>query len=371
MRIKSDKKRNRLHAEAERNSYSEMILFDSDYTEGAHPSILKLLSETNMEQTCGYGEDEYCEKAARRLKELCAAPDADVHFITGGTQTNLTLITAALRPHQGVISADTGHIAVHESGAIEASGHKVLTLPDDSGKISAQQILRFCEDHYRDETREHMVQPGLVYLSQPTELGTLYSARELADIRSVCDRFGLFLYIDGARCGYGLAAEGADFTLPLLAELCDAFYIGGTKVGALFGEALLILHPALKKDFRYILKQRVGRLAKGRILGLQFLALFSDDTYFRISRHADQLACRLRDALTVCGCPFLIRSDTNQQFPVLPDSVLEKLRQKYGFSYWQRTDETHSAVRFCTSWATREEDVDMLIRDITALLKEA
>lgn len=346
-----------------------MIRFDSDYTEGAHPSILRLLSDTNMEQTCGYGEDDYCLRAADRLKELCHAPDADVHFITGGTQTNLTLITAALRPHQGVISADTGHIAVHESGAIEASGHKILTLPNTDGKISARQIAEMCEAHYDDETREHMVQPGLVYLSQPTELGTLYSARELADIRSACDRFGLFLYIDGARCGYGLAAESADFSLPLLAELCDAFYIGGTKVGALFGEALLILHPALQRDFRYILKQRVGRLAKGRLLGLQFLALFTDDLYLRISQHADRLACRIRDALSACGCPMLLHSDTNQQFPVLPDDVCEKLSEKYVFSHWQRFDDTHSVVRFCTGWATKEENVDMLIRDITALLK--
>lgn len=347
-----------------------MIHFDSDYTEGAHPDILKMLQETNMEQTCGYGEDSYCDRAAGLLKELCQAPQADVHFITGGTQANLTLIAAALRPHQGVISADTGHIAVHESGAIEATGHKVLTLPNRGGKLSAGRIRKFCESHYQDETHEHMVQPGMVYLSQPTELGTLYSARELSDIRDVCLEFGMFLYVDGARCGYGLASESADFTLPQMAELCDAFYIGGTKVGALFGEALLILNPALKKDFRYILKQRVGRLAKGRILGLQFLALFQDGLYFRISEHADRQARRIRDAFADCGFPLLIRSDTNQQFPVLPDSMLERLSEKYVFSYWQRIDALRSAVRVCTSWATPEENVDQLIRDVRALSEE-
>ena len=344
-----------------------MIRFNCDYAEGAHPKILERMTETNFEQMPGYGEDPCCEKAADYIRRDCCLPDADVHFIVGGTQVNMIVLTAALRPHQGAISADTGHISIHESGAIEATGHKVLPLPNTNGKITAAQIRACRQAHYYDETHEHMVQPALVYLSQPTECGSLYTRAEMEAIHEVCRETGLLLYVDGARMGYGLAAEDNDLDLPTLAHLCDAFYIGGTKVGALFGEALIINHPALKKDFRYILKQRGGRLAKGWLLGRQFEVLFEDGLYYDIARHADQMAYRIRDGFREKGYPFLFQSSTNQQFPILPNEDLAKLSEKYAYSVWEKVDDAHTAVRFCTSWATREEDVDALLRDLKEL----
>ena len=344
-----------------------MIRFNCDYSEGAHPRVLELLAQTNLEQTAGYGEDPYCLRAAALIRKKCRRPDADVHFFVGGTQANLTVISAALRPHQGAIAADTGHISVHESGAVEATGHKVLALPGTDGKITAEQIQAVYDAHFGDATHEHMVQPKLVYLSCPTELGTLYTRSELTAIGGTCRKNGLILYLDGARLGYGLAAEGSDLDLPLLARLCDAFYIGGTKVGALFGEALVLTNPALKEDFRYILKQKGGMLAKGRLLGLQFLALLEDDLYFEIAARADRLAMRIHDACAEKGWEFLSSSRTNQQFPIVPDAALETLRKDFEFSCSGRIDASRSAVRFCTSWATREEDVDRLIEAIRAL----
>jgi threonine aldolase len=341
-----------------------MIRFNCDYSEGAHPKVLEKLIETNLKQTAGYGEDPYCQKAAGIIRELCGRQDAGVHFFTGGTQVNFTVVAAALRPHQGALSADTGHINTHESGAVEATGHKVLPLESKDGKISAEQIREACALHYGDETHEHMVQPGLVYLSNPTEIGTLYSRDELEAIRDACREYGLFLYLDGARLGYGLGAPGNDLTLPDIARLCDAFTIGGTKVGALFGEALVIGSEDLNRDFRYILKQRGAMLAKGRLLGLQFLALLEDGLYFRISEQADRMAGLIRESCVRRGYGFLSSSRTNQQFPILPDDALKKLGEKYAFSYWKRIDEVHSAVRFCTSWATREEDARSLAQDI-------
>jgi len=341
-----------------------MIRFESDYCEGAHPDILKKLMETNLEQTQGYGLDPYCMRAAELIKEKCGRLDADVHFLTGGTQTNLTVISAALRPHQGVLSADTGHINVHESGAIEATGHKVLALPSRDGKLTAGQIQDACDAHYSDDTHEHQVQPKLVYLSNPTETGTIYSLAELADIRETCLKNDLFLYMDGARLGYALCAEGNDLRLPDIAELCDVFYFGGTKTGALFGEALVICNQRLKPDFRYIIKQKGGMLAKGRLLGLQFLTLFEDDLYMSIGRHANDMAALIRDACVRKGYDFLITSSTNQQFPILPDDVLEIIAREFTYSFWKKTDDHHSAVRFCTSWATKEEDVGKLVREI-------
>ncbi|XOQ43432.1 MAG: Putative threonine aldolase [Clostridium sp.] len=344
-----------------------MIRFNCDYSEGAHPKVIELLAKTNLEQTAGYGEDPYCKRAADLIRQKCARPDADVHFAVGGTQVNLIVITAALRPYQGALCAETGHINTHETGAAEATGHKVLTLPETDGKISAAQIQAACDGHFGDDTHEHMVQPGMVYLSLSTELGTIYSKKELTEISDVCRKNNLFLYVDGARLGYALSAEDCDLDLPTLAQLCDAFTIGGTKVGALFGEALVICNTALKKDFRYILKQRGGMLAKGRLLGIQFLALLENDLYFDISSHADRQAMRIRRACAEKGWNFLSSSSTNQQFPILPHTALDVLRCKYTVSYCGRIDETHSAVRFCTSWATRDEDVERLIEDIHAL----
>lgn len=344
-----------------------MIHFECDYTEGAHPKILDALVRTNLEQTAGYGVDEYCRRAAARICSACQSPEAQVHFLTGGTQTNLTVIACALKPWQGVIAADSGHIQVHETGAVEATGHKVLTIQGKEGKVTAEQIEAVCRAHETDGSAEHTVQPGMVYLSQPTELGTLYRKAELAAISRVAREHGLFLFIDGARLGYGLAAPDNDVTLGDLAELTDVFTIGGTKVGALFGEAVVITHPALQRDFRYSIKQRGGMLAKGRLLGLQFDVLFTDGLYEEISAHAIAQAERIRAALAEKGIPCLAANRTNQIFPVFKDAQLSRLSENYSFCFQEKTDETHTAVRICTSWATREEAVTALITEIRAL----
>ena len=341
-----------------------MIYFNSDYLEGAHPRIMARLVETNLDQTPGYGEDAFCERAREIIRALCQAPEADVHFLVGGTQVNATVLTAALRPYQGVVCADTGHIAVHETGAIEAGGHKVLTLPGTDGKIDANQVEALCRLHYGDESHEHMVMPAALYLSCPTELGTLYSRDELSALRAVCDRWGLALYLDGARLGYGLAARENTLSLPFLASVCDAFTIGGTKQGLLFGEALVIIGGALKPDFRYMIKRGGGMLAKGRLLGVQFEEMLKDGLYMQLSRHAIDQAMRLKDALAALDVPFLVDSPTNQQFPILPDAALDALRPDYGFATIQRVDDKHTAVRFCTSWATEPGHVDALIGEV-------
>ena len=344
-----------------------MLRFECDYTEGAHARIIKRLAETNEEQTPGYGEDEHCEKARAYIKQACRTERADVHFLVGGTQTNTTIIASILRPHQGAVAARPGHIAVHETGAIEATGHKVLTLPSDDGKIGAEQVRNLYNAHWRDATHEHMVQPGLVYISHPTENGTTYRKAELEALSKTCRECGLPLVIDGARLGYGLAAPDNDLSLADIAGLCDVFYIGGTKVGALFGEAVVILNDALKIDFRYHIKQRGGMLAKGRLLGIQFETLFEDGLYYEISKHAVDMALLIRDAFAAKGFPFRYASTTNQQFPILPEAALQKLSKKYSYSFWEKTDEGHSAVRFCTSWATKKENVAELVKDIEAL----
>ena len=346
-----------------------MIRFENDYAEGAHPAVLQALIDTNTCQTPGYGVDSYCEAARATIRRLCEREDVDVHFLVGGTQTNTIAICAALRPHQGVIAATTGHIAVHESGAIEATGHKVLTLPSPDGKLRAAQVRDYVLAHRADATCEHMVQPAMVYISQSTENGTIYTLEELDALWQVCQALDILLYIDGARLGYALSVPGA-MTLPELAARCDMFYIGGTKVGALFGEALVIANPAVKKDFRYILKQHGAMLAKGRLLGVQFEALLKDGLYFEIGTRANAQAKRLRDAIDALGIPVLHDSPTNQQFPILPDTVLAALSEKYAYCFWERVDENHSAVRFCTGWATRDEDVEALIADLTALMHQ-
>ena len=342
-----------------------MIYFQCDYATGAHPKVLQHLVDTNAEACPGYGEDAHCGRAREMLRALCQAPEAAVHFLVGGTQANLTVIAAALRPHQGVISALSGHISDHETGSIEATGHKVLTLPSADGKITAQQIDALCRAHYQDPAFEHKVQPAMVYLAHPTEFGAVYTRAELEEIRRAADHWQLTVYLDGARLAYGLAAS--DVTLPDLARLCDAFCFGGTKAGTLFGEAVVISQPALQRDFRYIMKQRGGMLSKGRLLGVQFEALLADGLYLEIGQKAVAQAQRLQKAFLDKGWSLLFPSPTNQQFPVQPDEALAVLNQKYVSEFWGKPDAGHTAVRFCTGWSTRDEDVDALIQDIAAL----
>lgn len=342
-----------------------MIRFECDYTTGAHPKILEALVNTNEESCPGYGMDSHCERARLMLRALCQIPEAGVHFLVGGTQANATIIAAALRPHQGVLCAETGHINVHETGAIEATGHKVLALDAQSGKITAQQIHGYCQAHYADPAWEHMVQPGMVYLSHPTELGTVYSLAELEAIHEACVRWRLPLFVDGARLACGLAAS--DVALPDLARLCDVFYLGGTKAGLLFGEAVVITNPNLDRDFRYLIKQHGGMLAKGRLLGVQFEAFLRDGLFLEIGKKEVAQALRLREAFQAKGYPLFVDSVSNQQFPVLPNGHKAALEKKYSFEVWAKVDEGHTAVRFCTSWSTSDGDVDTLIADIQAL----
>ena len=346
-----------------------MIYFHNDYSEGCHEKVLQKLIETNLEQTPGYGADAYCISAAEKIKAACGREDIDVHFLVGGTQANLTVIDAALRPHQGALCAVSGHINVHETGAVEATGHKVLPLPSADGKISAEQVANAVDAHWNDDSFEHIAQPKLVYISNPTELGTLYSLRELEDLAAVCREKKLYLFLDGARMGYGLAATGYDVTLSDIARLCDVFYIGGTKVGALFGEAVVIANPALKEDFRYLIKQHGGMLAKGRLLGVQFDALFTDDLYFEISRHAIKMADQLRSCFDELNVPYLVPGITNQIFPILPDELLSELGKNFMFTEMERVDNAHRCVRFCTSWATKQENVDALCAELKRLQK--
>lgn len=347
-----------------------MIYFNNDYCEGCHPKVLEALTRTNMAQTAGYGEDEFCASAAAKIRKLCGREDVAVHFLVGGTQTNQTVISSALRPHQGALCAQSGHIACHETGAIEATGHKVLTVPSSDGKITAAQVEHVVKAHRADAAFEHTVQPKLVYISNPTELGTLYSLAELEALSKTCHELGLYLFLDGARLGYGMAAKGNDVTLADLARLCDVFYIGGTKVGALFGEAVVISNPVLAEDFRYIIKRHGGMLAKGRLLGVQFDALMTDNLYFDIAAHAVKLADKIRETLDELKVPYLVPGVTNQIFPILPDSVLEKLAEEFVFCEQERVDESHRAIRFCTSWASTEENVDALCQALSDLCKD-
>ena len=346
-----------------------MYSFRNDYSEGAHPQVLQALTDTNLVQTCGYGVDPICEEARDLIRTVCAAPEADVHFLVGGTQTNLTVITALLASYEAVIAAHTGHVNCHETGAIESSGHKVLTLPTDNGKITAKQVEDYYNWHHFSPDYEHMVMPGMVYISLPTEGGTLYSKAELTELYEVCKKCSLPLFIDGARLGYGLTCDDCDLTLPEVARLCDIFYIGGNKVGALFGEAVVVMNPALKKDFRFMMKQRGGMLAKGRLLGLQFDTLFTDDLYFKISRHANEMAKKIHAIFEDNGYPFFFNSPTNQQYPIMSDAELAVLGKEFGYEYWERVDETHSAIRFAASWATTEENVAALRKGVEALKK--
>ena len=338
-----------------------MLNFECDYLEGAHPRILQKLIDTNMEKTSGYGQDPYTKSAAQKILNACDCPDGDVHFLIGGTQTNATVINALLRTYEGVIAADTGHISTHEAGAIEAGGHKVLTIPQVDGKLSAPAISAYMEAFLNDASHAHMVQPGLVYISHPTEYGTLYTKAELEAIHDVCAQYELPLFLDGARLGYGLAAIDTDVTLPVIAKNCDVFYIGGTKVGAMFGEAVVVTQKQLIKHFFTTIKQNGALLAKGRMLGIQFDELFTDNLYIDISAHAIRLAEKLKTTLAQKGYQFLFDSPTNQQFVILSNTQMEALKQHAQFSIWEPYDETHTVVRFATSWATTEEDLDALL----------
>lgn len=330
-----------------------MYSFKNDYSEGAHERIINALVKTNYEQTEGYGTDYYTEKAKDLLKNKMCREDVDIHLLAGGTQVNLTAISAFLRPHQAVIGADTSHINCHETGAIEATGHKVIAVKTEDGKLTPALIQKVVDEH----TDEHMVQPKLVYISDSTELGTLYTKSELMDLCKYCGENNLLLYLDGARLGSALVAEENDLKLDDIAKLVDAFYIGGTKNGALFGEALIICNNALKEDFRYFIKQKGGLLAKGRLLGIQFEELFKDSLYFELAKHANKMAILLKNALREKGYEFLTNSYTNQQFPILPKEVVAKLSEKYSFNIERVIDENNIAIRLVTSWATNEAGV--------------
>ena len=342
-----------------------MLYFASDYQEGAHPEILRRLNETNLVSTAGYGTDEFCESARAKIREACECPGAEIHFLVGGTQTNATVIDALLRPWQGVVAADTGHISVHEAGAIEFGGHKVLTLPHREGKISAEQVRQCCEGYRQDANRDHTVMPGMVYISQPTEFGTLYSLRELEALSGVCREYGIPLYADGARLAYALACGQNDVNLPDLARLCDVFYIGGTKCGALFGEAAVIPDPKLLPHFFTIVKQHGALLAKGRLLGLQFDTLFTEGLYQRIGRTAIELADRIREGLRKGSVPLAFDAPTNQIFIRLEDGKLERLSAQVELSFWEKADGEHTVLRAATSWATKQEQAEALIDCLT------
>ena len=327
---------------------------------GAHPKVMERLLETNFEQTTGYGTDPYTARAIELIKEACGIHDARVHLLVGGTQTNATVIDGVLARHEGVLAAESGHINVHESGAIEATGHKVLTLPSHQGKVKAEEVRNFIWSFYSDDTYEHMVAPGMLYISFPTEYGTVYTLNELEEISAVCHNAGIPLFIDGARLGFGLAAEGGDVTLKDIARLADVFYIGGTKVGALFGEAVVITNPEILKHFTPLVKQHGALLAKGRLLGLQFEALFTDGLYFEIGKETVRKAMDLRKAFEENGFKAAMDSPTNQQFFVLPNTVIDSLKEKVSFEMWGPRGIFESTVRFVTGWSTTEQDIETL-----------
>lgn len=338
-----------------------MLSFESDYTEGAHPKILEKLCETNMEKLPSYGSDPYCESAKNKIRKACGCPEAEVMFLVGGTQTNATVIDAMLEKYEGVLAVQTGHVSVHEAGAIEYTGHKVLELPSHDGKMDAEELEEYLQKFWQDETHEHMVFPGMVYLSHPTEYGTLYSREELKAISVICQQFHIPLYLDGARLGYGLMSQETDVTLQVVAQYCDVFYIGGTKVGALCGEAVVFTKKNMPKYFMTMVKQHGALLAKGRLLGIQFDALFTDELYFKISKHAILMAQLLKEGFQEKGYEFYLESPTNQQFIVLENEEMERLKEKVSFGFWEKVDHKHTVVRFATSWATQKEDVDRLM----------
>ena len=345
-----------------------MISFENDYSTGAHPRILEALATTNWEPASGYGTDRFCASARERIRAACGDPAADVFFLVGGTQANAVTISALLGGHEGVITADTGHIAVHEAGAIEATGHKVLALPEHDGKLRAADVAAYLETFYGDETHEHMVFPGMVFIAHPSELGTLYTLAELEELSALCRRYDIPLYLDGARLAYGLAAHDTDVTLADIARLTDAFYIGGTKCGALCGEAVVFPRGGMPRHFLTHVKQHGALLAKGRLLGVQFDTLFTDGLYDEVGRHAIEAADELRRVLTAASCAFFRESPTNQQFVVLENTQMEALAERIRFSFWERVDADHTAVRFVTSWSTTPDDIAALAQALAEVL---
>ena len=341
-----------------------MISFENDYNTGAHPKILERLVKTNFEQLQGYGTDVYSESAKEKIRKACGCENAEIHFLGGGTQTNLVVISALLKSYEGVVCAKTGHINTHEAGAIEYTGHKVLPIPEHLGKIDADELLKYLSDFFSDENHEHAVFPGMVYISHPTEYGTLYTKEELSKIYEICQNFELPLYIDGARLGYALASDDTDLTLCDIAHLCDAFYIGGTKVGALCGEAVVFPKGDAPKHFMTIIKQHGALFAKGRLCGVQFDTLFTDNLYFEISKHAILMAEKLKKLLKEKNYRFFLESPTNQQFIILEDKKYNELKEKVALSFWEKYDDSHTVVRFATSWSTTEEN----IKDLEKLL---
>ncbi len=334
--------------------------FKNDYSEGFHPQLIEALAKTNFEQQHGYGDDKYCEMARAAIKAKTGHPDADIYFVSGGTQANTIVIASALKPFEGVIAATTGHINVHETGAIEASGHKIIIVTSHDGKVKPEDIIAECdraEDH-------HMVRPAMVYISNSTEVGSVYTKAELTALSETCKSRNLYLYLDGARLGSALCSDNNDLSLTDLSELTDAFYIGGTKNGAIMGEAIVINNDNLKKDFNYHLKQRGALLSKGRLMGVQFYELFKEKLYFELAQHANNMAKKIADALTEKGFLFITKHESNQIFPILPNDLIDKLLTKYEFYIWQKMEDNKSAVRLVTSWATLENKVDEFIKDI-------
>ena len=339
-----------------------MLSFENDYSEGAHPKILQRVVETNLEQVPGYGSDPYCDSAKEKIRAACNCPDAEIFFLVGGTQTNAVVIDSMLQAYEGVVSAQTGHVNAHEAGAIEYTGHKVLSIPQYDGKMKASDLEAYLKTFWQDESHEHMVFPGMVYISHPTEYGTLYTKQELADLSAICRRYEIPLYLDGARLGYGLMSKHTDVTLPDIAELCDVFYIGGTKVGALCGEAVVFTKHNMPKYFVTHVKQHGALLAKGRLAGVQFDTLFTDNLYFEISKHAIEMAELLKQGFAEKGYTFHIDSPTNQQFIVLDDEKYNELQKQVRCCFWEKPDDTHTVVRFATSWATPKENIDELMK---------
>lgn len=337
-----------------------MLSFECDYNNGAHPKVLENLVKNNDVRTTPYGFDEFSERAKSRIREACGMPDAQIFFLTGGTQTNATTIDSMLYQYEGVICVDSGHINVHEAGAVEFTEHKIITLPEQQGKMSAKTLDKYLDDFMHDGNNAHAVYPGLVYITFPTELGTLYTAQELTDIYTVCQHYDIPLYIDGARLGYGLMADGCDITLPFLARHCDVFYIGGTKIGALCGEAVVFTNRQAHKHFFSIQKQHGAVIAKGALIGLQFDALFTDKLYFKLARHAIEKAMLMKQMFKRKGYEFFLDSPTNQQFVVLPNDVVERLQQQVEFTHWGKADIHHTICRFVTSWATTNEELAAL-----------
>ena len=342
-----------------------MVSFESDYIAGAHPDILRRLAETNLESLPGYGADHYSESAKQKIRDCIGLREAEIFFLSGGTQANAVVIAAMLADYEGVVAAETGHISSHEAGAVEYTGHEVLPLPQRDGKIVPADLEAFLASFFADANHEHMTFPGMVYLSHPTESGTLYTREELSRIAALCRKYGLSLFLDGARLGYGLMSPETDVTLRDIADLCDVFYIGGTKVGALCGEAVVFTKGNMPKHFLTSVKRRGALLAKGRLTGVQFDALFTDDLYFRISRHAIEMAGKLKEVLRRHGLPFYIQSPTNQQFVVLEDRRMEKLAEKVAFSFWEKPDPSHTVVRLATGWSTTDEDLAELDRALS------